>query len=236
MKKIVVLTGAGISAESGIKTFREADGLWENYHIEDVATPEAWQKDYELVLHFYNERLQQLLQVAPNEGHTNLVRLESAYDVTLITQNVDDLHERAGSSKIIHLHGELRKKRSQVRPDYIVAIDPAENEIKKGELCPWGMQMRPHIVWFGEAVPMIEKAADLVEQADILIIIGTSMLVYPAAGLIHYTKPGIPIYYIDPHANEVKNLAKNTICIPQKASIGVPQLVNELIEKTKHAD
>lgn len=236
MKKIVVLTGAGISAESGIKTFREADGLWENYRIEDVATPEAWEKDYELVLHFYNERLRQLSDVVPNEGHINLVRLENAYDVQIITQNVDDLHERAGSSKILHLHGELRKKRSQVKPDYIVNIDTQENEIKKGDLCPWGKQMRPYIVWFGEAVPMIEKAAELVEYADILIIIGTSMVVYPAAGLIYYANPTTPIYYIDPHANEIKNLAKNTICIPQKASIGVPQLVNELLEKAENAN
>ncbi|HOF15719.1 MAG TPA: Sir2 family NAD-dependent protein deacetylase [Bacteroidales bacterium] len=236
MKKIVVLTGAGISAESGIKTFRDSDGLWENYRVEDVATPEAWENNYELVLNFYNERLQQLDKAFPNDGHNYLTKLESHYEVQIITQNVDDLHEKAGSSNVLHLHGELRKKRSQVNPDYILEIDKTENQIKKGDLCPWGQQMRPHIVWFGEAVPLIEEAAKLVEQADIFIIIGTSMAVYPAAGLIYYVKPGIPIYYIDPKANETPNVSKNTIRIAEKASIGVAQLVNELLEKAKNAN
>lgn len=236
MKKIVVLTGAGVSAESGIKTFRDSDGLWENYRVEDVATPEAWEANYEMVLRFYNERLKQLLQAEPNEAHKGLVKLESYYDVHIVTQNVDDLHERAGSSKVLHLHGELRKKRSQVNPDYIVEIDTNENEIKKGELCPWGKQMRPHIVWFGESVPLIEDAASIVEKADILMIIGTSMQVYPAAGLIYYTQPTIPIYYIDPKADEQKSFTHNTIAMPLKAGVGVAQLVNELIEKAKNVD
>ncbi|MDD3279974.1 MAG: NAD-dependent deacylase [Bacteroidales bacterium] len=233
MQKVVVLTGAGISAESGIKTFRDADGLWENYRVEDVATPEAWEKDPNLVLRFYNERLQQLINASPNEGHKHLIRLESFYEVQIITQNVDDLHERAGSSQVLHLHGELRKKRSQVNPDYIVNIGPTENEIKKGDLCPWGKQMRPHIVWFGEAVPMIEKAAEMVEQADILLIIGTSMAVYPAAGLLYAAKTNIPVYYIDPKANDTHTKDRNIIRIAEKAGIGVPQLVKELVEKAR---
>lgn len=236
MKKIIVLTGAGISAESGIKTFRDSDGLWENYRVEDVATPEAWHKDPDLVLHFYNERLHQLSKASPNKAHEHLVRLESYYDVRIITQNIDDLHERAGSSTILHLHGELRKKRSQVNPDYIIDIDPKINEIKKGDLCPLGKQMRPHIVWFGEAVPLINTASAWVEQADILLIIGTSMAVYPAAGLVHYASPSIPIYYIDPKANETNNLSNNIIRIPQKAGTGVPYLVNELIKNQKNAN
>jgi len=233
MQKVVVLTGAGISAESGIKTFRDADGLWENYRIEDVATPEAWEKDPNLVLRFYNERLQQLIKASPNEGHKHLLCLEACYEVQIITQNIEDLHERAGSSQVLHLHGELRKKRSQVNPDYIVNIDPTENEIKNGDLCPWGKQMRPHIVWFGEAVPMIEKAVEMVEQADILLIIGTSMAVYPAAGLMYAAKPNTPVYYIDPKANDTHTNGKNIIRIAEKAGIGVPQLVKELVEKAR---
>ena len=202
MKRIVAITGAGISAESGIKTFRDEDGLWENYRIEDVATPEAWHKDYKLVLHFYNERLKQLIHVSPNNAHLSLVRLEANYEVDVITQNVDDLHERAGSSKVLHLHGELRKKRSQVDPNYILPIDSNTNEIQLGDLCPYGQQMRPHIVWFGESVPKMEEAADIVQKADIILIIGTSMAVYPAAGLIYYAKNDIPVYYIDPKADQ----------------------------------
>ncbi|HOS15651.1 MAG TPA: NAD-dependent deacylase [Bacteroidales bacterium] len=233
MKRIVAITGAGISAESGIKTFRDEDGLWENYRIEDVATPEAWNKDYKLVLRFYNERLKQLINTSPNEGHRSLVRLEEFYDVQIITQNVDDLHERAGSSKVLHLHGELRKKRSQVDPNYINPIDTNENEIKIGDLCPYGKQMRPHIVWFGEAVPMMEKAVELVSKADILLIIGTSMAVYPAAGLIYYAKSNIPVYYIDPKANQTNIPDRKVIRISQKAGTGLPQLVDSFIENAK---
>ena len=216
MKRIVAITGAGISAESGIKTFRDEDGLWENYRIEDVATPEAWHKDYKLVLHFYNERLKQLIHVSPNNAHLSLVRLEANYEVDVITQNVDDLHERAGSSKVLHLHGELRKKRSQVDPNYILPIDSNTNEIQLGDLCPYGQQMRPHIVWFGESVPKMEEAADIVQKADIILIIGTSMAVYPAAGLIYYAKNDIPVYYIDPKADQTTIPNRSVIRIAQK--------------------
>lgn len=236
MKRIVAITGAGISAESGIKTFRDEDGLWENYRIEDVATPEAWQKDYKLVLRFYNERLKQLINTSPNEGHRSLARLESFYEVQIITQNVDDLHERAGSSNVLHLHGELRKKRSQVDANYIIPIDTLENEIKIGDLCPYGKQMRPHIIWFGEAVPIMEEAVELVNKADILLIIGTSMVVYPAAGLIYYANNNIPVYYIDPKANQTSIPNKKVIRIAEKAGTGLPQLVDSFIENAKNGN
>ncbi|MDD2622109.1 MAG: NAD-dependent deacylase [Bacteroidales bacterium] len=236
MKRIVAITGAGISAESGIKTFRDEDGLWENYRIEDVATPEAWHKDYKLVLHFYNERLKQLIHVSPNNAHLSLVRLEANYEVDVITQNVDDLHERAGSSKVLHLHGELRKKRSQVDPNYILPIDSNTNEIQLGDLCPYGQQMRPHIVWFGESVPKMEEAADIVQKADIILIIGTSMAVYPAAGLIYYAKNDIPVYYIDPKADQTTIPNRSVIRIAQKAGSGLPKVVDELIEMSKNGN
>lgn len=236
MKRIVAITGAGISAESGIKTFRDEDGLWENYRIEDVATPEAWHKDYKLVLHFYNERLKQLIHVSPNQAHLSLVRLEANYEVDVITQNVDDLHERAGSSKVLHLHGELRKKRSQVDPNYILPIDSNTNEIQLGDLCPYGQQMRPHIVWFGESVPKMEEAADIVQKADIILIIGTSMAVYPAAGLIYYAKNDIPVYYIDPKADQTTIPNRSVIRIAQKAGSGLPKVVDELIEMSKNGN
>lgn len=236
MKRIVAITGAGISAESGIKTFRDEDGLWENYRIEDVATPEAWHKDYKLVLHFYNERLKQLIHVSPNQAHLSLVRLEANYEVDVITQNVDDLHERAGSSKVLHLHGELRKKRSQVDPNYILPIDSNTNEIQLGDLCPYGQQMRPHIVWFGESVPKMEEAADIVQKADIILIIGTSMAVYPAAGLIYYAKNEIPVYYIDPKADQTTIPNRSVIRIAQKAGSGLPKVVDELIEMSKNGN
>ncbi|MDD3330154.1 MAG: NAD-dependent deacylase [Bacteroidales bacterium] len=236
MKRIVAITGAGISAESGIKTFRDEDGLWENYRIEDVATPEAWHKDYKLVLHFYNERLKQLIHVSPNNAHLSLVRLEANYEVDVITQNVDDLHERAGSSKVLHLHGELRKKRSQVDPNYILPIDSNTNEIQLGDLCPYGQQMRPHIVWFGESVPKMEEAADIVQKADIILIIGTSMAVYPAAGLIYYAKNEIPVYYIDPKADQTTIPNRSVIRIAQKAGSGLPKVVDELIEMSKNGN
>jgi NAD-dependent deacetylase len=236
MKRIVAITGAGISAESGIKTFRDEDGLWENYRIEDVATPEAWHKDYKLVLRFYNERLKQLIHVSPNQAHLSLVRLEANYEVDVITQNVDDLHERAGSSKVLHLHGELRKKRSQVDPNYILPIDSNTNEIQLGDLCPYGQQMRPHIVWFGESVPKMEEAADIVQKADIILIIGTSMAVYPAAGLIYYAKNEIPVYYIDPKADQTTIPNRSVIRIAQKAGSGLPKVVDELIEMSKNGN
>ncbi len=190
MKKIVVLTGAGISAESGIPTFRDAGGLWEGHKVEEVATPEAWVRNPQLVLDFYNERRRKLLEVRPNDGHLALVDLEFLYDVTIITQNVDDLHERAGSRNVVHLHGELLKARSN---DYPSLVYPWTKDILFGDRCERGAQLRPHIVWFGEMVPMIEVAADATSEADILLIVGTSMQVYPAAGLAGYAPFHAPI-------------------------------------------
>jgi NAD-dependent deacetylase len=194
-KHIVVLTGAGISAESGIKTFRDADGLWEGHDVMEVASPEGFAQNPELVLNFYNERRKQLKEVKPNQAHLNLAILEKDYKVTIITQNVDDLHERAGSTDVVHLHGELRKIRSTRDENDIKIWD---KDLKLGDTCEKGHQLRPHIVWFGEAVPMIDTAVKICYAADILIIIGTSMQVYPAASLIDYVQPNTPIYYIDP--------------------------------------
>lgn len=205
MKKLVVLTGAGMSAESGIPTFRGADGLWENHRIEDVATPEAWERDPHLVLRFYNERRKKLLECHPNEGHLILSQLEAHFEVDIITQNIDDLHERAGSNRILHLHGELRKARSTRNPDDVREIEGWE--LRWGDQCELGAQLRPHIVWFGEAVPMIEPAIDLVRNADIVVVVGTSMQVYPAAGLI-YEAPATSLkYIIDPNVPEVQGIA-----------------------------
>ncbi|MFC4721320.1 NAD-dependent deacetylase [Geojedonia litorea] len=194
-KHIVVLTGAGMSAESGLKTFRDADGLWEGHSVTDVATPEAFDRNPELVLEFYNQRRRQLLEVEPNSAHYELANLENKFKVTIITQNVDDLHERAGSSNVIHLHGELLKARNVV--DEYSVMD-WKTDINLGDSCPNGYQLRPHIVWFGEAVPMIPKAISICETADVLLIIGTSMQVYPAASLMHYVRPETKIYFIDP--------------------------------------
>ncbi len=196
MKHVVVLTGAGMSAESGIKTFRDSGGLWENHDVMEVASHEGWLKNKELVLQFYNERRQQLQSCQPNEGHISLAQLEKHFKVDIITQNVDDLHERAGSKKILHLHGELTKARSSVDEDYIIKI--GYKDIKLGDKCPKKGQLRPHIVWFGEAVPMMEPAVKITAKADIFVIIGTSLNVYPAAGLIHHAPQDIPIYLIDP--------------------------------------
>lgn len=194
-KHIVVLTGAGMSAESGLKTFRDADGLWEGHSVNDVATPEAFARNPELVLEFYNQRRRQLLKVEPNSAHYELANLENDYKVTIITQNVDDLHERAGSTNVIHLHGELLKARNVVD---VFSVMDWKTDIKIGDCCSNGYQLRPHIVWFGEAVPMIPKAIAICETADVLFIIGTSMQVYPAASLMHYVRPETKIYYIDP--------------------------------------
>lgn len=226
MKKIVVLTGAGISAESGVSTFRDNNGLWENHRVEDVATPEAWAADSKLVMEFYNQRRKQLFEVAPNDGHHGLVDLEKKFDVQIITQNVDDLHERAGSSNVLHLHGELKKVRSTSNPDLIYTLD--NWELKMGDKCEEGSQLRPHIVWFGESVPMIEPAVNIVSEADVLIVIGTSMAVYPAASLINFVDNHIPKYYIDPKAFQVSGVENLTI-INEKAGIGVPKLVEELL-------
>ena len=231
MKKIVVLTGAGVSAESGLKTFRDHDGLWHDHRVEDVATPEAWERDMDLVNEFYNERRKNLLEAKPNAAHIALARLEDKYDVQIITQNVDDLHERGGSTKVLHLHGELKKVRSSV--DESLVYELKGWELKRGDLCEKGSQLRPHIVWFGEPVPLIVEAARLVEQADILIIIGTSMQVYPAAGLIHYAFAGAPKYYIDPKASAVPFIP-NLEVIRKTAGEGVPELVERLMDGDGH--
>jgi NAD-dependent deacetylase len=226
MKKLVVLSGAGMSAESGVKTFRDNDGLWENHRVEEVATFEAWEQNPELVMEFYNQRRKQLFEVEPNAGHLALVRLEEKYDVQIITQNVDDLHERAGSTKVLHLHGELKKVRSTIDPKLVYTLDTWK--LKLGDKCEKGSQLRPHIVWFGEAVEMIVPAFELVSQADIVFVIGTSMVVYPAAGLINYVSSKAPKYYIDPKAFPVPGISNLTV-IREKAGKGVPSLVNNLL-------
>lgn len=228
--KVVVLTGAGINAESGISTFRDAGGLWEGHDILDVASPQGWARDKNLVLDFYNKRRQQLMKVKPNAAHQALVTLESNFDVTIITQNVDDLHERAGSSKIIHLHGELRKVRSTGDPSCIYAWD---GPLVAGDCCEKGFQLRPHIVWFGEEVPAIQEAIKEVQQANTLLIIGTSLQVYPAASLIHYTTGDADIYYIDPRPeNELGRHLPKLIIKADTASRGVPALVETLLKRT----
>lgn len=222
-----------MSAESGISTFRDTGGLWEQYAVEDVATPEGFQRDPALVLSFYNERRKQLLQVNPNKGHELLATLEKTYQVDIITQNVDNLHERAGSTHVLHLHGELTKVCSSFDPEnprYVRELWPTEYEIKIGDKAEDGSQLRPYIVWFGEAVPNISKAAELVSQADILVIIGTSMQVYPAAGLVHYAPAHTPIYLIDPHADEIP-LSLPITFLKQGASEGVQTFIQLLNEK-----
>ena len=224
MKKLVVLSGSGISSESGLKTFREMGGLWESYDVNEVATPVAWQRDPELVTRFYNERRKQLMEAEPNAGHIGIAELEKEFEVTVITQNVDDLHERAGSTDVLHLHGELKKVRSTVDPDLVYELD--HWEVKIGDKCEKGSQLRPHIVWFGELVPAITTAQKIVEQADILVVIGTSLAVYPAAGLVHYTKSDTPIFVIDPNQPEV--YLKNAEFIIEKATVGVGILKQKL--------
>lgn len=227
MKKIVVLTGAGVSAESGIRTFRDSDGLWEEHRVEDVATFDAWLRNPSLVQEFYNQRRKQLYEVEPNAAHYALVDLEKKFEVHIITQNVDDLHERAGSANVLHLHGELKKSRSTVDPELVYAIEGWE--LKMGDNCEKGSQLRPHIVWFGEAVPMIVPAAQLSAKADIFIVIGTSLNVYPAAGLINEAPYACMKYLIDPNDCRVGHIPNLTI-IKNKAGIGVPELVTLLLE------
>ena len=223
MKHIVILTGAGMSAESGLKTFRDADGLWEGHDVMQVATPEGFRDNPELVLEFYNQRRRQLLTVKPNAAHFDLAALEKNYKVSIITQNVDDLHERAGSSNVIHLHGELLKARNI--KDEMSYFDYQE-DINLGDTCPNGHQLRPHIVWFGEAVPMIETAMEVCATADVLIIIGTSMQVYPAAGLMHYVPEGTPTFFVDP--NPAMNSSGNLTVIAENATLGVKKVVDIL--------
>ncbi len=225
MKNLVVLSGAGMSAESGIATFRDADGLWEGHDVMEVATPEGFANNPELVLDFYNQRRAQLKEVEPNQGHIQLKDLEEKYNVQIITQNVDDLHERAGSSNVMHLHGELRKVRSTTNPSLIYNW---ENDLVLGDLCEEKSQLRPHIVWFGEAVPLIENAVKIVQGADVIVIIGTSMQVYPAASLVDYRKPKTPIYYIDPNPAINKNQFDGLTLIEDGAANGVATLVSLL--------
>lgn len=228
MKKLVVLTGAGMSAESGIATFRDSDGLWEKYRVEDVATPEAFQSNPELVLEFYNQRRRQLLACKPNEGHLGLAALEKDFDVHIITQNVDNLHEQAGSTKVLHLHGELMKVCPVNDLRTVYELSPDAPDIHVGDLAPNGKQLRPFIVWFGEAVPMINPAIRLVEESDLVVVVGTSLNVYPAAGLLNYVHRGQPIFLIDP--KEVNTYRQDVHFIRAGASEGVKQLVNLLKE------
>lgn len=231
-KKLVVLSGAGVSAESGIKTFRDSDGLWENFRVEDVCTVEAWQNNREMLLRFYNERRAQLSTARPNAAHLAIAELEKDFDVQVITQNVDNLHERAGSTRVLHLHGELTK----VRPENCCnemdnfstesVYDIGYEAIEIGDLAPNGAQLRPHIVWFGEAVPNIAKAIDYVEQADLLLIIGTSLKVYPAAGLYAYAKAECPVWIIDPNSLNVRD--KRLTHIQEIASVGMEKFKNIL--------
>ncbi len=229
-KKLVVLTGAGISAESGIKTFRDSDGLWEGHDVMEVATPEGWYKNQELVLDFYNKRRQQLKEVNPNLGHIILAELEKDFDVQIITQNVDDLHERAGSTNVLHLHGELLKVRSTQNKNLI--LDWAE-DLLTGDLDANGYQLRPHIVWFGEEVPALEEAIDITETADYFAVIGTSLQVYPAAGLISYTPSTTPVFYIDPKPISIPNLRNKVETIAKFASEGVADLREKLLNLEK---
>lgn len=226
--KVVILTGAGISAESGIQTFRGANGLWEGHRIEDVASPDGWKRNKQLVLDFYNLRRAQLLTVKPNAAHEALAELEKKYDVTVITQNVDDLHERAGSSKVLHLHGELLKVRSSL--DESLVYD-WRKDLVIGDKCERGSQLRPHIVWFGEMVPMIEPAQEIASEADIFIVIGTSLVVYPAAGLLHFAPDTSRKFLIDPHADELPASVPNLRIIKASATKGVPDLVRMLIKE-----
>ncbi|WP_395042901.1 NAD-dependent deacetylase [Flavobacterium sp.] len=227
-KKLVVLTGAGISAESGIKTFRDSDGLWEGHNVMDVATPEGWRKNQELVLDFYNQRRKQLHEVEPNLGHKVLADLEKNFKVYIITQNVDNLHEKAGSKNVLHLHGELFKVRSVKDKNYILDW---KTDLNKTDVDKNGFQLRPHIVWFGEDVPALEEALEITQNADFFAVIGTSLQVYPAAGLVEYTPPNIPIYYIDPNPGTMQNVNNKVEIIPLKASEGLPLLKDRLLKR-----
>ena len=224
MKRIVILTGAGMSAESGLRTFRDNDGLWEEHRVEDVATPEAWQRDRSLVQRFYNERRKNVLEAQPNEGHKGLAALEEHYEVSIVTQNIDDLHERAGSSMVMHLHGEILTMRSTLNEDIIY---PISDDIQEDALAADGGFLRPNIVWFGEAVPMIEEAIPLMHQADIFVLVGSSLAVYPAAGLLQYVPHHVPKYIIDKKIPHVS--VKNIIPIETTATEGIAALLKILI-------
>jgi NAD-dependent deacetylase len=224
-KKLVVLTGAGISAESGIPTFRDANGLWEGHDIMEVASPEGWHKDPDLVLDFYNQRRKNALTVKPNQGHVALAGLEEYFDVSVITQNIDELHEQAGSTQVIHLHGKLFEAKSSADDDLIYRINGWE--LKKGQTCEKGSQLRPNVVWFGEPVPMMEKAIEEAMQAEIFMVVGTSLVVYPAAGLLHYVPRQIPVYVVDPNLPALPH-RPNLHLIQEKASVALPELVKKL--------
>ena len=226
-KKIVVFTGAGISAESGLKTFRDSGGLWEEYKVEDVATPEAWEKDPEMVLAFYNKRLKQVMNAQPNAAHRAIVELEKKFEVQVITQNIDDLHERAGSKKVLHLHGEITKSRSSVDDSLVYNIK--DGQIRPGEKCEKGSQLRPHIVWFGEFVPFMDVAAKMSAVAEIFIIVGTSLNVFPAAGLVDLVPAQAPKYLIDPQA-VTKDYIQNIVVKRERAGIALPELVKNLLK------
>jgi NAD-dependent deacetylase len=232
MKKIVVLTGSGISAESGLKTFRDSGGLWENHRVEDVASPDGWRKDPAMVLEFYNQRRKQALMAQPNAAHIALAKLEERFKVQIITQNVDDLHERGGSSNVLHLHGELFKVRSSLDESLVFDIkDVAANgwELKVGDTCPKGSQLRPHIVWFGEAVPDMHLAKQFAKQADFFVVVGTSMVVYPAASLIEYVPDQTRKCIVDPFIPELRSSVRNLFSIQETATVGVPRLVKQLL-------
>lgn len=227
MKKLIIFSGSGMSAESGISTFRDSGGLWEQYRIEDVATPQAWKRDPEMVQEFYNLRRKQILGCEPNKAHVLIAQLEEKYDVTVITQNIDDLHERAGSTDVLHLHGNIRLSKSS-GPNAEKAYYPIEGwELKKSDVCPDGFVLRPHVVWFGEEVPMYEVAMQRIAAADIFVVIGTSLQVYPVAGLIHCASNAELRYFIDPNAGEL-NVPKSFQIIPLKAIEGMEKLLKDL--------
>lgn len=226
MKRIVVFTGAGMSADSGLSTFRDADGLWANYRIEDVCTPEALAKNRALVVEFYNMRRREMLRAEPNAGHLAVAAMERHFDVEVVTQNVDDLHERAGSTRVTHLHGELTKLRSMRNPDLVVPIEGWEQRLDA--TAPDGAPLRPHIVFFGESVPMFERAAEIAASADVMVVVGTSLAVYPAASLVRYARPDVPIYVVDPGQPDIRGIRNPLTVIPKRAAEGVPELVELL--------
>ena len=231
--KISILTGAGISAESGIKTFRDADGLWEGHDVMEVASPHGWVKNQELVLDFYNQRRKQLKSVVPNEAHLSISRLQKVHKCTVITQNVDNLHEKAGNEHVLHLHGELTKVRSIANDKLIYSW---EDDLKTGDLCEDGHQLRPHIVWFGEAVPTLNQAIIQVQKSDLCIVVGTSMQVYPAASLVAYLPAHSPIYYIDPRPQlnyELNQMSDRLKVIEQPATIGLPMIIDQILTENK---
>ena len=229
MKKLVVLTGAGISTESGIPTFRRAGGLWEGYDVMDVASPEGWERNMDLVLDFYNQRRKKALEVKPNRAHEILAALEADFDVQIVTQNVDNLHERAGSSRVLHLHGSLFESRSTIDPSLVYPIDGWQ--LNRGDLCEKGSQLRPHIVWFGELVPMMDTAIELTAQADIFLVVGTSLQVYPAAGLLHYTRRGIKKIIVDPNKPEMDLRGSDIEFVVEKAGVGMERVKSMLLPR-----